>query len=63
MRKELRPYTSPVAEVIDVGLGDNVLNVEGTQSVDNYKETEWVNVGEEGEDDEIIPSNQTSLWD
>jgi hypothetical protein len=40
-----------------------VLNVVGTHSVDDYKESEWVNVGEEGEDDEVIMANQTNLWD
>jgi hypothetical protein len=40
-----------------------VLDVNGTHSVEGYKVSGWANVGEEGEDDEIILSNQTSLWD
>ena len=63
MSKEKRPYITPTAEVIDLGCGESVLNVNGTHSVDNYRESEWVNVGEEGEDDDIILTNQTSLWD
>ena len=63
MRKEKRPYITPIAEVIDLGCRESVFDVNGTHSVDNYRETELVNVGEEGEDDDIILTNQTSLWD
>lgn len=63
MSKEKRQYTTPIAEIIDLGYGESVLDVNGTHSVDNYRESEWVNVGEEGEDYDVILTNQTSLWD
>lgn len=63
MSKEKRQYITPTAEVIDLGCRESMLNVDGTHSVDNYRESEWVNVGEEGEDDDVILTNQTSLWD
>ena len=62
MSKEKRQYTTPIAEIIDLGYGESVLDVNGTHSVEGYKVSGWANVGEEGEDDEIILSNQTSLW-
>ncbi|MBR3088004.1 MAG: hypothetical protein IKH02_03200 [Prevotella sp.] len=63
MSKEKRQYITPSAEVIDLGCGESVLNVDGTHSVDGYQESEWTNVGEEGEDDDIIMSNHSGLWD
>lgn len=40
MSKEKRQYITPSAEVIDLGCGESVLNVDGTHSVDGYQESE-----------------------
>ena len=61
--KRGKTYITPVTEVIDLGLEKGVLNVDGTHSVDGYEEKPWTNVGEEGEDDDVILSNKSSLWD
>ena len=58
-----KTYIIPLAEAVDLGLKENVLNVEGTHSVEGYKEKDWTNIGSDGEDDFVIQSNQTSLWE
>lgn len=58
-----KAYITPMTEVIDIGLKGTILDMDGTHSVEKYKEKDWTNVGEEGEDDIEINSNQTSLWD
>lgn len=58
-----KAYIPPMTEVIGIGLKGTILDMEGTHSVEKYREKDWANVGEEGEDDDIIYSNQTSLWD
>ncbi len=56
-------YIVPLTEVVDLGLEENVLQMEGTHSVEDYKEQDWTNIGSNDEDDEVILSNRTSLWE
>ena len=60
--KMKKTYIIPLAEVVDLGLKENIL-VDGTHSVEDYKEKSWTNIGTDDEDNEVIPCNQTSLWD
>lgn len=59
----MKTYTIPLTEIVFLGLTGSLLEVDGTHSVENYKEKEWENVGENGEDDDIISGNKSSLWD